>query len=82
MGNNPHRSFRVKLRNISADEVEIHRAPIDGGRQSGQTVQPGETVRVRVESNTALVITNIAANKVEVELHVSGDTNLSMGYKK
>lgn len=82
LGNNQHGSFRVKLRNVSVNEVEIHRAPISGGRHSGQTIQPGETVRVRVESNTALVIINHAEKDASVQLTVNGDTGLSMGYKE
>jgi hypothetical protein len=82
LGNNPHRPFRVKLKNISGSEVEVHRAPIDGGRHSGQVVASGETIRVRVESNTALVISNNTAAEVSVQLTVRGDTGLSMGYAK
>lgn len=82
LGNNPHNSFRVKLKNVSDKEVEIHRAPIAGGRHSGQLVQPGESVRVHVEANTALVIINNSANEASVQLTVNGDTGLSMGYKK
>jgi hypothetical protein len=82
LGNNPHNSFRVKLKNVSDKEVEIHRAPIAGGRHSGQLVQPDESVRVHVEANTALVIINNSENEVSVQLTVNGDTGLSMGYKK
>lgn len=81
LGNNPHSTFRVKLKNLSGQNVEIHRAPIDGGRHSFETVTPGGTVNVKVEKNTALVITNESAQQVDVKLHVVGDTGLSMGYK-
>ncbi|MCA4899304.1 MAG: hypothetical protein ACK514_06150 [Bacteroidota bacterium] len=82
LGNNPHRTFRVKLKNVSAGEIEIHRAPIGGGRHSGQTIQLGESVHVRVEKNTALVIINNTPTDAPVELVVRGDTGLSMGYTK
>ncbi|MFM7856134.1 MAG: hypothetical protein ACKO96_30485 [Flammeovirgaceae bacterium] len=82
LGNNTHRSFRVKLKNVSAGEIEIHRAPIAGGRHSGQTIQPGQRVRMRVEENTALVITNNSPAEASVELVVKGDTGLLMGYTK
>lgn len=80
LGNNPHQSFRVTLKNISETPIEIHRAPIAGGRQSGETVEPGKTVRVRVEPNTALVIINNGETEASVKLTVRGDTGLSMGY--
>lgn len=38
LGNNPHRTFRVRLKNLSAGEIKIHRAPISGGRHSGHTI--------------------------------------------
>jgi hypothetical protein len=82
LGNNPHNSFRVKLKNVSDKEVEIHRAPSAGGRHSGQLVQQGESVRVHVEANTALVIINNSKNEASVQLTVNGNTGLSMAYKK
>ena len=82
LGDNPHSSFRVKLKNISDKEIEIHRAPIAGGRHSGQLVQPGESVRVHVEANAALVVINNSENEASVQLTLHGDTGLSMGYKK
>ncbi len=82
LGNNHHGRFRVKLRNTSAQDIEIYRAPIDGGRHSGQSVKPGEAVGVRVEANTALVIVNPAAAEASVQLTVHGDTGLAMNYRK
>ena len=81
LGNNNHGRFRVKLRNTSAQDIEIYRAPITGGRHSGQSVKPGETVGVRVEANTALVIVNPSAQEASVQLTVHGDTGLAMNYR-
>lgn len=81
LGNNQHGTFSARLKNISESDIELHRAPIDGGRHSSETVKPGQTKKVKVEKNTALVIDNKSNNKVSVELFVQGDTGLSMGYK-
>jgi hypothetical protein len=81
LGNNPHAPFSVQLKNISKKDVVVHREPLDGGRHSFETVTPGQTVHVKVEANTALVIANQSAEKVDVKLYVVGDTGLSMGYK-
>lgn len=81
LGNNQHGVFSVRLKNISKSDVIVHRAPIDGGRHSFETVTPGKTVKVKVEKNTALVIDNQGLDQVSVELYVIGDTGLSMGYK-
>lgn len=81
LGNNQHGTFSVRLKNISEEDIELHRAPIDGGRHSFETVKPGETIKVNVDKNTALVIDNKSTKKASVELFVTGDTGLSMGYK-
>lgn len=81
LGNNKHGVFSVRLKNVSKSDVIVHRAPIEGGRHSFETVTPGKTVKVKVEKNTALVIDNQGLDQVSVELYVIGDTGLSMGYK-
>ena len=81
LGNNQHGTFNARMKNISENDVEIHRVPADGGHHSFETVKPGQTKKVKVEKNTALIIDNKSNNKVSVELVVQGDTGLSMGYK-
>lgn len=81
LGNNEHGSFMVLLKNVSNKGLEVYKAPIDGGRHSSQTVTPGQTVTLSVDRNTALVINNPSADTVSVDLKVTGDTGLSMGYK-
>jgi hypothetical protein len=80
LGNNQHGSFKVKLKNMGAQNLEVYHAPVAGGRHSGQTVQPNQRVTIKVSSNTALVIKNATADTTSVNLKVSGDTGLSMGY--
>ena len=81
LGNNEHRAFSVKLKNVSSNDLELWREPIKGGRHSPLTVKPDETVEVKVEKNTALKIENKSNEKATVKLLVKGDTGLSMGYK-
>jgi Prokaryotic membrane lipoprotein lipid attachment site len=81
LGNNEHGSFKVKLKNVSANDLEVYEAPIDGGKHSGQTVKPGQTVTVSVDRNTALIINNSNKDTASVDLKVTGDVGLSMGYK-
>lgn len=82
LGNNEHGSYSVKLKNVSTAEVELWKAPIGGGRHSPVTVKPNETLKTRVDKNTALRIENKSNNEqAAVKLHVVGDTGLSMGYK-
>jgi len=82
LGNNEHGTFKVKLKNVSNHDLQIIMAPITGGTHLPITVSPNETVTVKAESNTALVIENKSREDASVDLHVSGDIGLSMEYKK
>jgi hypothetical protein len=81
LGNNEHGAFKVKLKNVSQHPLEVYEAPISGGKHSGQMIEPNKTVTVKVDRNTALVIANAANDQANVELKVTGDLGLSMGYK-
>lgn len=81
LGNNEHGKFSVKLKNASATEIELWKAPIGGGKHSSVTVKPNKTIKTNVDKNTALRIENKSNEQAAVELLVKGDTGLSMGYK-
>lgn len=81
LGNNEHGSFKVKLKNISNHDIKVFMAPIEGGTHSPVVVKPKETVNINAERNTALVIENKSNQEASVDLYVTGDTGLSMGYK-
>ena len=81
LGNNEHGTFKVKLKNVSNHDLKIIMAPITGGTHSPITVSPNETVTIKAERNTALIIENKSKESASVDLYVTGDTGLSMGYK-
>ena len=81
LGNNEHGSFRVKLKNVSNHDLNIIMAPLAGGTHSPIIVRPNETVIIKAEKNTALRIENKSSESASVDLYVTGDTGLSMGYK-
>lgn len=81
LGNNEHGSFKVKLKNVSKNEIDVYEAPISGGTHTRMTVKPNESVVVNVERNTALYIENKFNEYASVDLKVTGDLGLSMGYK-
>ena len=81
LGNNEHGTFKVTLKNISNHELRIFMAPISGGTHSPIVVVPNETVKVKADKNTALVIENKSSEQANVMLKVTGDIGLSMGYK-
>lgn len=81
LGNNEHGTFKVKLKNISNHDLKIFMAPIAGGTHSPLIVKPNQSLTVKADRNTALVIENKSNESASVDLHVTGDTGLSMGYK-
>lgn len=81
LGNNEHGTFKVKLKNVSNHDLKIIMAPLAGGTHSPITVRPNETVIVKAERNTALQIENKSNEVASVDLYVTGDIGLSMGYK-
>jgi len=81
LGNNKHQKFSTKLTNTSLNDIAIWECPIDGGRHSPVTVKPNQTVKIKVDKNTALFIENPSNSEGSVLLNVKGDTGLSMGYK-
>ncbi len=81
LGNNKHGSFKVKLENTSKNDIEVYKAPIDGGQHSFKVIKPNDIANLKVESNTALFIQNKSNDTVSVRLKVTGDIGLSMGYK-
>lgn len=81
LGNNEHGTFKVKLKNVSNHDLKIIMAPLAGGTHSPITVRPNETVIVKAERNTALRIENKSNEVASVDLYVTGDIGLSMGYK-
>lgn len=81
LGNNAHGKFTVRLKNLSKNQVEVYRAPIDGGTHSREIVLPNQSIKMRVERNTAFVIDNKTKDTASVLLKVHGDLGLSMNYK-
>ncbi len=81
LGNNEHGAFKVILKNTSNHELKIFMAPISGGTRSPLIVAPNETVKVKADNNTALIIENKSSEQANVVLKVTGDIGLSMGYK-
>ena len=81
LGNNTHNGFKARVTNASTSVISLYHAPINGGTHSPQDLAPGQTVRVRVDKNTALFFKNPSADTSLIKLAIRGDLGLSMGYK-
>lgn len=81
LGNNEHGKFSIRLKNISNSEITLWQVPIAGGQHSPLKVSAQQKVALKVDRNTALRIENTSSSEIAVELIVTGDIGLSMGYK-
>jgi hypothetical protein len=81
LGDNKHGVFKTNLKNEGVTVLKIYKAPIAGGTNSPQLVKPQETIFVKTEKNTALIIENTGNEYASVTLKVKGDLNLGMTYK-
>jgi len=81
LGNNKHGSFKTRLKNEGVTTLKIYKAPIDGGTHSPILIKPQESITVKTEKNTALIIENTGDEYASVTLKVKGDLNLGMTYK-
>lgn len=81
LGNNPHAPFSISLTNTSPHAISICQKPIDGITGEPTVVEPKKNIKVKVPSNTAVIIENASDESAEVALKVFGDTDLSMKYK-
>jgi hypothetical protein len=81
LGNNVHGKFFVRFKNTSNTEITIWQVPIAGGQHSPLKVAAKQKAELKVDRNTALRIENPSSEAIDVELVVTGDIGLSMGYK-
>lgn len=81
LGNNEHASFKTHLKNEGVTLLKVYQAPINGGKHSTIIVKPQESIFVKTEKNTALIIENTGDTETNVKLKVKGDLNLGMGFK-
>lgn len=81
LGNNEHGKFAVRLKNTADSEITIWQVPVTGGQHSPLKIGAKQKAEIKVDRNTALRIENPSSEAIDIELIVTGDTGLSMGYK-
>ncbi|MBC3540911.1 hypothetical protein ACFSC6_22490 [Rufibacter sediminis] len=82
LGKNEHGAFQVNLKNTSPNTLSIYQAPLNGGKHSTLHIKPNQRASLKVDKNTALVISNPSPDTASVRLRVTGDLGLSMTYNK
>lgn len=80
LGKNEHGSFKTYLKNEGNTLLKVYQAPIIGGTHSPILLKPQESITVKTEKNTALIIENTGNEYASVTLKVKGNLNLGMTY--
>ena len=74
-------AFRVVARNVGKVAVEFKERPRGGGIFGRATLQPGQSATLRYLAGSSAVLLNPSEQPANVNLHVTGDTRLSMTYE-
>lgn len=82
LGDNEHGKFKAKVKNVSNQPIEIKTKPLGGVATLVKTLQPNESITIKIEANTAVIIKNNSNDTASIDLKVNSDTGLSMGFSK
>ncbi|RPD48386.1 hypothetical protein DNI29_07100 [Hymenobacter sediminis] len=74
-------AFKVEARNVGKVPVEFKERPRGGGIFGRATLAPGQRATLRFLAGSSALLLNPSAQTANLNLHVTGDTRLSMGYE-
>lgn len=74
-------AFKVEARNVGKVPVEIKERPRGGGIFGKTTLAPGARGTLRFMAGSTALLLNPSAVQAHLNLKVTGDTNLAMGYE-
>jgi hypothetical protein len=73
--------FKVVARNVGKVPVEFKERPRGGGIFGRATLAPGQQTVLRFMAGSSALLLNPSVQTANLKLHITGDTNLSMGYE-
>ena len=81
LGEGNHNGYSAKLVNKGNVEIEIFTEVESESAKSISVLKPGEKTNVNILKNTKVIFKNLGETTATIGIKLSGDTNLSMGYK-
>jgi hypothetical protein len=81
LGDNEHGGFKVKVKNVCNHSLALYQKGATGNKDTTVFIKANATLTFDVNSNTALIIENKSAKIGSVYLTITGNNNLSMGYR-
>ena len=81
LGEGKHGGYQAKIVNKGKVDVEVFTEPANEARKSLGLLKPKDAGEYNVAKDTQVVFKNLGAEKAVIGIKLSGETNLSMGYK-
>jgi|GEM_PF-352120 len=81
LGEGKHGSYKATIKNVSKCDVEVLKSGENDQMVSLGLLTPTTTKQFNIPSNTKVVFKNLGKTMAAIEINLSGDTGLSMGYK-
>ena len=80
LGGSQSGAFTAALENVGPVAVTVIERARGGAETVRGTVVPGASARLRFAPGSAALVVNAADREAQVDVNLTGDTNLSMGY--
>jgi hypothetical protein len=81
LGEGKHGSYIAKIINKGSVDVEVFAAAENEERKSLGVLKPNDKGEYNVAKNTQVIFKNLGDKTATIGIKLSGETNLSMGYK-
>jgi hypothetical protein len=81
LGEGKHDGYRAKLVNKGSVDIEIFTEVENENAKSVGVLKPNDKVNFSILKNTKVIFKNLGNETATIGIKLSGDTNLSMGYK-
>ena len=81
LGEGKHRRFAVDVENVGNVDIAVDAITLRGTIMQMPVLAPGEKRKITVPKNTRVTFENLGNEQATVQLKVTGDTRLSMGYE-
>lgn len=81
LGEGKHGGYQAKIINKGRVDVEVFSESANEARKSLGVLKPKDAGEYDVAQNTQVIFKNLGREKAVIGIKLSGETNLSMGYK-
>jgi hypothetical protein len=81
IGKGNHGPIQAKITNIGNSSVQIYLGALESSDNSATVIQPGQSIKLKVPSNTSASFKNIGDKEADIKILAKGDIKASMEYE-